>query len=170
MRIGKNEALYHYLNAEHPYMIEDDVFRPESQAIIKFPITIPKGSITREESAIEFLDRVRLFNEFWIKPGHRTGENTHNISATITVKDDEWDAVCNWIWTNRDSANGLSILPYDGGTYVQAPFQDLTEKEYNKLMQDYSDINLSKVMEIDDSTNFTQEAACAGGLCEIPNS
>lgn len=167
MRIGKNEALYEFLNKEHPYMLEDDVFRPETQAIVKFPITIPIGSITREESALDFLERVQLFNEYWIKPGHRLGENTHNISATITIKDDEWDIVKNWIWNHRDSANGLSILPYDGGTYVQAPFQDLTEAQYNKLIKQYEDINLSKVIEIDDSTNFTQEAACSGGACTI---
>lgn len=169
MRVGKNEALYTYIAENAPELVEDDVFRPDSSAVLKFPIKAPQGSITRgSESAIEFLERVLTFNKGWIVPGHVTGENTHNISATITIKDPEWEEVRDWIWTHRESANGLSLLPYDGGTYVQAPFQDIDEKTYTEMESLIHDIDLSKVLEFEDSTNFTQEAACAGGICEIP--
>ena len=63
--------------------------------------------------------------------------------------------------------NGLSVLPYDGGTYTQAPFEDITEEKYNQMMESLKDVNLSKVVELDDNTNLTGELACAGGTCEI---
>lgn len=170
MRVGKNEALYSFIKQNAPELVEDDVFRPESSAVFKFPIRAPKGSTTRgDEGAIEFLERVKFFNEHWIVPGHVTGENTHNISATITIKEDEWEEVKEWIWKHRESANGLSLLPYDGGTYVQAPFQEIDEKTYTKMESLIHEILLNRVIEYDDSTNFTQEAACAGGICEVPS-
>ncbi len=169
MRIGKNEPLYAYIKSSAPELVEDDVFRPESSAVLKFPIRAPEGSITRgDESAIDFLERVQTFNRNWIVPGHVTGENTHNISATITIKEEEWEEVKEWIWKHKDHANGLSLLPYDGGSYVQAPFQEIDEKAYSEAESSLHLLNLAEVIEHDDETNFTQEAACAGGICEIP--
>ena len=60
--------------------------------------------------------------------GHRTGENTHNVSATISIKEDEWESVGRWMWENRHCYNGLSVLPFDGGTYTQAPFEDIDKR------------------------------------------
>ena len=71
------------------------------------------------------------------------------------------------MWENRKSYNGLSVLPYDGGTYTQAPFEDIDEKRYNEMMESLKDVDLSKVIELDDNTNLTGELACAGGSCEI---
>jgi len=71
------------------------------------------------------------------------------------------------MWSNRDSYNGLSVLPYDGGTYTQAPFEDITEEKYNEMMKSLSNIDLSMIVELQDDTNLTGELACAGGSCEI---
>ena len=113
------------------------------------------------------LERVKLFNQQWIKPGHRTGMNTHNISATVSIREHEWDAVGNWMWENKEHFNGLSVLNYDGGSYIQAPFEDISEEKYNQLLETLHDVDLSKIIEMDDNTDLSGELACAGGACEI---
>ena len=120
IRIGKNEALYNYIKTDFPSLIEDAYERPHDTAVISLPQKAPKGAITRHESALNLLDRVRRVSESWITSGHIEGMNTHNVSATISIKEDEWDAVAKWMWVNREYYNGLSVLPYDGGSYKQA--------------------------------------------------
>ena len=93
--------------------------------------------------------------------------NTHNISATVSIRSHEWDAVGNWMWSNRESFNGLSVLPYDGGSYIQSPFEDITEEKYNQLVETLADVNLSNIVETEDNTDLTGELACAGGSCEL---
>lgn len=167
MRLGKNEALYVYLSIYHPELLEDDFFIPEIQSIVSVPQKAPKGAILRTETAIDLLERVKKISNEWVKPGHRKGENTHNVSATISVKDDEWETVGKWMWENKEVYNGLSVLPFNGGTYRQAPFQDITEEQFNKMYKTLSSVDLTKVVEIEDLTNLSGEAACAGGACEV---
>ena len=71
------------------------------------------------------------------------------------------------MWENRNYYNGLSVLPYDGGSYVQAPFEDITKEKYNEMLVSLEEIDLSKVIEQTDETNVSAELACAGGACEI---
>ena len=71
------------------------------------------------------------------------------------------------MWQNREYYNGLSVLPYDGGTYTQAPFEDIDKKTYSEMMRALSDVDLSRIVEERDETNLTGELACAGGACEI---
>ena len=71
------------------------------------------------------------------------------------------------MWENRDYYNGLSVLPYDGGTYIQAPFEDITKAKYDEMMKSLTEVNLSKITELDDETALIGELACAGGSCEI---
>jgi len=167
MRVGKNEAIYKYLSKSHPELIEDEYFRPHDTAVISVPQKAPAESILRTESPFDTLERVKRVAQEWIKPGHRRGSNTHNVSATISLKKDEWDKAGEWMWSNRDYYNGLSVLPYDGGTYTQAPFEDISESEYNKMSKVLSDIDLTRVIETDDNTDLSGELACAGGNCEI---
>jgi ribonucleoside-diphosphate reductase alpha chain len=167
LRVGKTEAIYEYLAANIPQLVEDEYFNPHTTAVISIPQKAPQDAILRTESPFDLLDRVkRVFTE-WIKPGHRTGSNTHNVSATISLKEDEWDKAGEWMWENRNSYNGLSVLPYNGGTYKQAPFQDIDQAQYEDMLQYLNDIDLSKVIEEKDETNLTGELACAGGACEI---
>ena len=167
MRVGKNEAIYSYLAIYHPELIEDEYFRPHDTAGISVPQKSPEGSILRHESALELLERVKWFYTNWIKEGHRTGQNTHNISATVSIKVDEWDTVGEWMWNNRKFYNGLSVLPYADHTYIQAPFEDCTEEKYEEMMKSLSNIDLSKVVEMADNTDLKGEVACGADGCEV---
>jgi ribonucleoside-diphosphate reductase alpha chain len=167
VRVGKNEAIYTHLVINHPELVEDEYFRPHDTAVIGVPQKAPDHAIMRTESPLQLLERVKWFNQNWIKPGHKNGMNTHNISATVSIREHEWDAVGTWMWENRENFNGLSVLPYDGGTYIQAPFEDITKEKYEQLMETLHDVDLSKVVEFDDNTDLTGELACAGGACEI---
>ena len=167
LRVGKNEAIYTYLTIFHPDMVEDEYFRPHDTAVISVPQRAPEGAILRTESALQLLKRVAKISSEWVKPGTRKGQNTHNVSATVSIKEAEWADVGEWMWENRDVYNGLSVLPHDGGTYKQAPFEDCSKETYEKLLDNLEKIDLTKVVEIDDNTNLTGELACAGGACEI---
>ena len=167
IRVGKNEAIYTYLAINHPELVEDEYFRPHDTAVISVPQKAPEGSILRHESALELLGRVKFFYQNWIKPGHRSGQNTHNISATVSIKEDEWEEVGKWMWENRKFYNGLSVLPFSEHTYKQAPFEDCTQEQYEELMKSLHNIDLSQVVEYVDTTNLMGEVACAGGACEV---
>ena len=167
IRVGKNESIYTYLQVYHPELIEDEYFRPHDTAVISVPQKAPEGAITRHESALDLLERVKQVHIDWVKEGHRTGQNTNNVSATITIKPDEWEEVGEWMWENKHNYNGLSVLPYSDHSYKQAPFEDCTKEEYEALLPSLKEVDLDKVIEIDDNTNLTGELACAGGACEI---
>jgi len=167
IRVGKNEAIYTYLSIYHPELVEDEFFRPHDTAVITIPQKAPEGSILRYESVFQMLDRVKKVSQEWVRSGHRTGQNTHNVSATVSIKEDEWELVGDWMWKNRKYYNGLSVLPYNGGTYTQAPFEDCTKEDFERLVATLKDVDLTKVIELQDNTDLRGEAACAGGACEI---
>jgi ribonucleoside-diphosphate reductase alpha chain len=191
MRFNKNEDIAAYLMVNHPELCEDDQLRPTDTLCVRIPVKAPEGSILRTETAIDTLERVKKFSKEWIKPGHRNGNNSHNVSATISIdknrlytegenewvavdeeddlvyKVDEWEAVGQWMWDNKDYYNGLSVLPYWGGSFIQAPFEDITKEEYEKRMASVSSIDLTKVIELDDTVDFGAIAACAGGQCSL---
>ena len=184
IRFNKNEDIAMFLEVNHPELCEDDVLRPKDTLCVRIPIKAPEGSIFRTETAIDTLERVKKFATEWVLPGHVKGDNTHNVSATISIDKeriyfshinsegvpthkDEWLKVGEWMWENRESYNGLSVLPYFGGSYKQAPFEDITEEEYNQRISTLHSLDLTKVMEIDDNVEFGQVAACAGGACAV---
>jgi ribonucleoside-diphosphate reductase alpha chain len=167
MRLGKNEAIYSYLAINHPELLEDEYFNPTLQAVISVPQKAPNGAITRYESTLDLLERVKLISKDWVKQGHTKGNNTHNVSCTVSVRDDEWKIIGEWMWANKDYYNGLSVLPYHGGTYKQTPFEDCTKEVYEEMMLKLKDIDLSKVIEIQDNTNFSESVACGPSGCEI---
>jgi len=167
IRVGKNEAIYSYLAINHPELIEDEYFRPHDTAVITIPQKAPEGSILRYESVFQMLERVKKVSKEWIKPGHRSGQNTHNVSATVSIKEDEWEKVGEWMWKSRKFYNGLSVLPYNGGTYTQAPFEDCTKEQFENLLKTLNNVDLTKVIELQDNTNLSGEAACAGGACTV---
>jgi len=193
IRFNLNEDIASYMLVNHPELCEIDQLRSDVLCV-RVPMKAPKKAIMRSESAIDTLERVKHFSEKWILPGHIDGINTHNVSATISIDKNreygrsgaynfpidedfkkgknrefisEWEAVGEWMWENRFFYNGLSVLPYDGGTYVQTPFETCTKEEYEKRVATLTDVDLTKVIEIEDNTAFTQDTACAGGKCEI---
>ena len=193
MRFNKSEDIAMYLEINHPELCEDDVLRPKDTVCVRIPVQAPEGSIFRTETAIDTLERVKKFSQQWILSGHINGANTHNVSATISIDNNrnyisvdmsdgkgsrytqtddgflnEWQAVGQWMWDNREIYNGLSVLPYFGGSYKQAPFEDITEEDYNSRINSLKAIDLTKVMELDDTVDFGAIAACSGPEgCEI---
>ena len=168
LRVGKNEAIYNYLMKNIPELVEDCKFRGHDTAILSIPQKAPEGAILRHETAFDLLERVKKVSEEWIQGGHHKGSNSHNVSATITIKDDEWDETGKWMWENRGCYNGLSVLPHSDHSYVQAPFEDCDEETYEKMLALVKNINLDLVIETEDETDLSGEIACGGGgSCEI---
>ena len=169
MQCNKDEALYQYLAIHHPELVDDMKLIPNS-AVIEIPQMAPDSATLREnETALEMLERVQRWNTEWVRSGHIHGANTHNVSATVSVKPDEWEGIVEWMWKNKNTFNGLSVLPYDGGTYVQAPFEEIDKKEFDKRYSLLTKLDLTKVVEISDNTDLSAELACSGGSCEVVN-
>jgi len=167
VRVNKMESLYTYLSIYHPEMLEDEIFKPTEEAVISIPVKAPNNAITRHEGAIEFLERVKSYNQNWVAEGHVKGPNMNNVSATVNIKEDEWDQVRDWMWANRHLYTGISVIPHSEHSYKQAPFQEITRERYEELENQLSNLDLSKVVEIENNTNFKDNLACAGGQCEI---
>ena len=168
IRVAKTEPLYKYLMEKNPEIIEDDINRPTTTAVMSFYIKAPESAICRkDETAVEFLERVKHLNLEWVQAGHRKGANHNNVSCTVNVKDNEWDEVCKWMWDNRDSYNGISLMPYSDANYKQAPFEEITEEEYIKGNELQKNLDLSKVTEEKNFVDFSADAVCAAGACEI---
>ncbi|MEK9695270.1 MAG: hypothetical protein VW270_05865, partial [Candidatus Poseidoniales archaeon] len=167
IRVGKNEPIYWHLSIHHPELVEDEYFRPHDTAVISVPQRAPEGSILRDESAFQLLRRVKKITKEWVNPGKRTGQNGHNVSATISLRENEWTDAGEWMWDNRHHYNGLSVLPFNGGTYQQAPFEDCSKEKFEAMLATLEGVDLTKIIEEDDNTDLKGEAACAGGACEI---
>jgi ribonucleoside-triphosphate reductase len=167
IRVGKNEPIYWHLAIHHPELVEDEYFRPHDTAVISVPQRAPEGSILRDESAFQLLRRVKKITKEWVNPGKRSGQNGHNVSATISLHENEWTDAGEWMWENRKHYNGLAVLPFNGGTYQQAPFEDCSKEKFEAMMATLEDVDLTKIVEEDDNTDLKGEAACAGGACEI---
>jgi ribonucleoside-diphosphate reductase alpha chain len=167
IRVGKNEGIYQYLIDNHPEIVEDEFFKPKQQAVISVPQKAPKGAITRQESALDLLGRTSKVWKEWVKAGHRKGENKNNVSVTVTIKPDEWVGVGEWAWAHRDEFTALSVLPFSDHSYMQAPFEDITEEQYKEMVGHLHKIDLTKVVEVEDNTDLSGEIACGGGGCEV---
>jgi ribonucleoside-diphosphate reductase alpha chain len=167
IRVGKNESIYTYLLIHHPELVEDEYFRPYDTAVISVPQKAPDGAITRKESALQLLKRIKRVTKEWVEPGTRRGQNTHNISATLSIRNDEWIDVGDWMWENRDCYNGLSVLPYDEHIYKQAPFEECSKERYQVLYDALQEVDLTQIAEFEDNTDLQGELACSGGSCEL---
>jgi ribonucleoside-diphosphate reductase alpha chain len=161
-----NEAIIQYLLQAVPELVKPYNAIPGSY-VLELPQKAPKGAVLRTESAKDFLARVLKFTKGWVLPGSISGANSNNVSATVNIKPEEWSNVGRWMWENRAFYNGLSVLPYDNGTYVQAPFEEIDEATYNSMAKFVKDIDLRNVVEQDDFTTLAEELACAGGACEV---
>lgn len=167
VRVGKNESIYGYLSQNHPEILEDEFFKPNQQAVISVPQRAPVGAVTRQETALDLLARVSKVWKEWVKPGHRSGANKNNVSVTVTIKPGEWEGVGEWMWQNKENFTALSVLPYSDHSYMQAPFEDISEEEYNDMVKHLHKIDLTKVVEMEDATDLAGEIACGGGGCEV---
>jgi ribonucleoside-diphosphate reductase alpha chain len=168
LRVNKMEPLYAYMVENFPELVEDEEMNPGKNAVVSLVIRAPEGAVTRRnETAIEFLERVRYIFENWVVPGHVKGENYNNVSCTCNVKNHEWDEVREWMWENRNNYTGISLLPYSDSSYIQAPFEDTNEDVYKEFVKNVRDLHLERIQEEKNFVNFGVEAACAAGGCEL---
>jgi len=141
---------------------EDDVTKPDNNFVFSFPIQSPKTSVLRDDrTALEQLDLWKVYAESWCE---------HKPSITVFVKENEWLEVGAWVYRNFDMCSGISFLPHSDHIYRQAPYQEITKKEYNEAMKMMpKEIDWTKIIEYekDDNTTGQQELACTGGACEI---
>lgn len=167
-RAGLDEALAQYMMKAVPALVEVDVTDP-NQVVLSFPQKAPEGATLRHESMLDLLERVKKVSLNWVANGHVKGDNRHNVSCTISVKDGEWPAITEWMWDNQDHYNGISVLPYYGSSaYPQLPFEDITKEQYEAMLPLLANIDIGKVTENNgDSVDLAGEAACAGGACEL---
>lgn len=141
-----------------PY--EPCAMKPESTVIFSFPQKAPEGAVTRnDKTALEQL-------ELWLVYQRHFCE--HKPSITVYVKDDEWIEVGAWVYKYFDEVSGVSFLPHSNHTYVQAPYQEITEEEYLAAKGKLGvDIDWSLFIEETDETTGSQELACVGNSCEF---
>lgn len=136
--------------------------KEDSTVVFTFPKKAPKGAVLREDvTAIEHLELWLQFQRHWCE---------HKPSVTINVKEHEWMAVGAWVYEHFDEVSGISFLPYDGGTYEQAPYEEVTKEQYEELLaRTPQELNWTKMVEQSDTTEGVQTLACsaAGGGCEL---
>lgn len=166
------EVVFQAFRAVNPHMC---VRRPDGKWMLEFPVEAPDGATLKEDlSAERFMEIVRSTQQNWVVPGMTRKSAvpglSHNVSNTITVRPDEWAFVADYLWKHRDSFTGVSLLPDDGDTiYAFAPFEavrtEAQERRWNELVAHYKPVDYLSVLEAEDGTNLTGEAACAGGAC-----
>ncbi|MFZ4411492.1 MAG: hypothetical protein ACOYOV_00315 [Bacteroidales bacterium] len=167
IRMNKDDALAVYLRNTIPDLVEDDKFSATG-VVVSIPQESPAGSITRHNETAETLfNRTMQYNTHWVREGYRSGDNQHNVSVTISVRDTEWEIVRNLMWENKELYNGISLLPFDGGSYTQAPFEDCTKEEFEALSLLVKSVDLSRVVEESDKTERIEQLSCTGGVCAL---
>ena len=142
---------------------EPETNKPDSVTVFYFAVKAPDGAVVRDDmSAVDMLNLWEKLQDDWCE---------HKPSATINVKDDEWMDVAAWVYRKFDKLSGVSFLPYDGGSYKQAPYQAITEEEYTKWNEEHPPVEIDwddlKEYESEDHTTGSQEFACVGNSCEI---
>lgn len=141
---------------------EPCVMKPESTTVFFFPVAAPEGAVTRDQvDAISHLELWKAYNAHWAE---------HQVSITVSVREDEWPRVGAWVFDNFDELSGVSFLPMDGGTYRQAPYQECSKEEYEAMMAKMPEQIYWEVLqqyELEDSTTSARELACVAGACEI---
>lgn len=162
VRADNKDPLTQFLKDAGVYW-EEDVMARESTSVFYFPIKSPEGAVTREDqSEIEALDLWKHLQDHWCE---------HKPSATVNVREGKWMDVAAWVYENFDYLSGVSFLPHDGGSYKQAPYQQVTKEEYEQWIKDHPmptiDWDDLRLYETVDMTTGSQELACTGGACEV---
>jgi ribonucleoside-triphosphate reductase (thioredoxin) len=162
VRADNKDPLTQFLKDAGVYH-EEDYMAANSTTVFYFPIKSPDGAVTRnDQTAVDALNLWEHLQDNWCE---------HKPSATINVKDDEWMDVAAWVYEKFDKLSGVSFLPHDGGTYKQAPYQEITEEEYNQWVVEHPMPTINwddlRFYETEDMTTGSQELACTGGACEI---
>ncbi|MCH1459331.1 MAG: hypothetical protein L7U64_03950 [Luminiphilus sp.] len=140
---------------------EPCAMNPDSTVVFEFFVESPEHSLTTEDmGTIDQLELARIYGKHWA---------THTVSCTTYYTDDSWFEACDWMWKNFDSLIGMSFLPHSGGSYKQAPYEEMTKAEYVQASMCVDPIDWSKLPEYErgDTTEGAQTAACVGDKCEL---
>ena len=137
---------------------EDCVYKPTQTTVFSFPQMAPAGLVRDDVTPIRHL-------EIWLEYQREWCE--HKPSVTISVEEKDWPSVGAWVWEHFDEISGVSFLPYDGGTYRQAPYEECTEEQYNELKAKVPKLDWSLFKEETDNVEGAQTLACVAGSCEI---
>lgn len=173
--VNSEEPIYKYLKNNHPELIETVEYKNSEGEVtsikhtINIPIKAPDGAICRkDETEIEFLERIKKLNLKWINPGHVKGVNKHNVSCTVPVKNDNWGLVKEWMWENKDYYSAIALLPYyeEDNTYQQLPHEEISREKYLSMVNFLKKIDLDSIKEFE-YRNFESEPSCSAGSCEI---
>jgi len=144
------------------FPVEDDVTKPEYNYVFSFPVEAPANAIVSEEvGAIDHLELWKTYQDHWTE---------HKPSITVYLRDDDWMEVGAWVYRHFDSISGIAFLPYSGHSYRQAPFQEITKEEYDKLLAKMpKDVDWGKLkeFELEDTTSSSKTMACSAGQCEL---
>ena len=158
IRMDKKDSIYSFLK-DKGVPVEDETFRPDSTAVFSFPMKAPEGAVCRtDKSAIEQLELWLIYQRHWCE---------HKPSVTISVKEEEWMDVGAWVYKHFDEMSGVSFLPFSDHTYQQAPYEDITEDQYNEMIKNQITIDWSDFKEEEDNTEGMQQLACVSGVCDI---
>ncbi len=164
------ELVFQAFKAKNPKLCTR---KPDGKWVIEFPVEAPEGATLREHlSALEFLEVVRSTQLNWVQPGTVRGTANHNVSNTITVREDEWETVADYLWKYRNDFAGVSLLSDLGDqVYAFAPFESVKTatqmQRWNELIASYTPVDYQGLMESEDGTSLSGELACAGGACLI---
>ena len=138
---------------------EDDMMNANAY-VFSFPMKAPEGArLVRDLSAIGQLEHWLMMQEYWCE---------HKPSITVYYSDDEFLAMCQWVWDNFDKVSGIAFLPRDNGTYQQAPYEEISKEQYEALMEQFpSMLHWDAFQENEDNTTGSQTLACVGSSCEV---
>ena len=137
---------------------EECVYKPTQTVVFSFPQKAPDGLVRDDVTPIKHLELWLTYQRFWCE---------HKPSVTISVEEKDWPSVGAWTWENFSEISGVSYLPYDGGTYRQAPYEECDEEVYNSLKASLPKINWEEFKENTDNVEGAQQLACSAGVCEI---
>jgi ribonucleoside-diphosphate reductase alpha chain len=157
VRGDKKDPLSQFL-IEQGVPNEDCVYKPTQTVVFSFPQKAPDGLTRADVTPISHLELWLAYQRAWCE---------HKPSVTISVEEKDWPSVGAFVWDHFDEMSGVSFLPYDGGTYRQAPYEDCTEEEYNELKGEMPTIDWTKFVEVTDNVEGAQMLACTAGSCEI---
>ena len=137
---------------------EPCVYKPDNTVVFSFPQRAPDGIVRADVTPIQHL-------ELWLT--YQRSYTEHKPSITVSVEEKDWPTVGAWVWEHFDELSGVSFLPYDGGTYRQAPYEECTEDEYNELKAKMPTLDWDLFLEETDNVEGAQMLACVSGVCEI---
>ncbi len=159
VRADKKDPLALFMR-EKGFIVEDDITKPDHTDVFSFVCQAPSGAVLRSDlSAVQQLDHYLSYKKYWCE---------HNPSITVYVREHEWLDVQAWAYRNFDHIGGVSFLPYDSGSYRQAPYQEIDEGKYTELLGMIPDnVDWTELKEGIDNTTGTQELSCFAGVCEL---